>query len=190
MSKLIPILISTLLISVSSLAAITPDGTYQLDKDHANIGFSISHFGISDVIGRFNKFSGSVNFQAGGQSEVSFSIEAASVDTNQAKRDAHIKREDLFDVATFPTIDFKSTEITYDSEGDPSTITGDLNFRGETKSVIFNVEKVGAGKLQGKQRAGYKAFTSISRSEFGMTALRKIVGDEVNITVNLEIIKD
>jgi len=185
-------LISTaavLLFSTLSNAAQTPDGDYLLDKSHANIGFSVSHLGFSYVVGRFNQFDGEVKFEANGSSSVSFTVQAASVDTNVRRRDDHVRSEDFFDVETFPLISFSSTLITYDENGDPKTIQGDLEFHGEKKSVSFDVSTVGAGVFQTQTRSGYQAKTVINRSDFGITGFQGVVGEQIEITVNLELIK-
>jgi len=187
MNKIILTIVA--LFSTVGTAAQTPDGDYALDKDHAHIGFSVGHLGFSNVIGRFNQFDGSVKFEANGNSSVSFTVEAASVDTNVRRRDDHIRSDDLFDVETFPTINFSSTELTYDENGDPKTIKGNLDFHGEVKLVTFEVSTVGAGVFRGENRSGYVAKTIIDRNEFDITGLRGVVSDEITITVNLELIK-
>lgn len=172
------------------MAAVAPNGTYAVDTDHANIGFSVGHLGISNVIGRFNTFNGSMVVEAGGDSTVSFTIDTASVDTNQTRRDKHIRSEDFFDVESFPTISFSSTAVTYSADGDPKTITGDLSFHGEKNAVTFAVTAVGAGQFpQGTPRAGYSAETKIQRGDFGLDNFAGVVGEEITITVNVEIVK-
>ncbi|MEM7646384.1 MAG: YceI family protein [Pseudomonadota bacterium] len=177
------------IVSISAFAAQTPDGAYALDKDHAHIGFSVSHLGFSNVIGRFNSFDGDVGFEAGGNSSVRFSVDAASVDTNQSRRDDHIRSADFFDTDSYPKVTFQSTAITYDDQGDPKTITGNMSFHGEVNAVTFEVSNVGAGEFRGTKRAGYLATGKINRSEFGMDTFAGVVGEEITITVNLELIK-
>lgn len=181
--------IASMFISAAGIAAQTPNGTYAVDTDHAHIGFSVSHLGFSNVIGRFNEFEGLAVFEADGDSSVNFTIQAASVDTNQERRDRHVRSADFFDVATFPTISFRSTEITYTEEGDPATITGDLDFHGVINSVTFNVSTVGAGEFRGETRAGYQAVGNINRSEFDMDSFSGVVGEVITVTINLELIK-
>lgn len=185
------ILTSTILLLFATLAiaAQTPDGVYDLDKDHAHVGFSISHLGFSNVIGRFNTFNGEFVFQANGDSSVNFVIQTESVDTNQAKRDDHIRSDDFLNVDNFPTITFSSESVTYSNAGDPKTITGSLNLHGVTNTVTFDVQTVGAGTFGGKTRAGYVATTKIERGDYGIDTFAGIVGEEVTITVNIEIIK-
>ena len=187
----ITLFFATILTLAVSSAAITEDGTYALDKDHAHIGFSVSHLGISNAVGRFNEFDGSMTFVAGGESTVNFSIRTDSVDTNQKRRDKHLRSDDFFDVDNFSSIKFVSTAVTYTEAGDPKTITGDLTLLTETKSVTFDVTAVGAGAgPSNKQRAGYTATTVLKRSEFGMTKFVGIVGEDVTVSVNVEMIKN
>jgi len=182
------ILILCTLFSVTAMSAITEDGNYILDKDHANIGFEVSHLGFSFVVGRFNKFDGTIKFESGGNSEVNFTVEAKSIDTNNKKRDKHLKSEDFFDAETFTTIEFKSTTVAYDENGDPNKITGELLLHGVKKEVNFDVVAIGAGEALGKTKAGYKATTSINRTEFGMEGFSSI-GTEIDVSINLEIEK-
>ena len=186
MKKLL--LMAITLLSLNAMSAQTENGEYVLDKDHANIGFEVSHLGFSFVVGRFNKFDGTVKFEAGGNSEVNFTVEAKSIDTNNKQRDKHLRNEDFFDVETFPTVNFKSTKVTYNESGDPLTIVGELLLHGVKKEVTFDVIAIGAGEARGKIKAGYKATTSIIRNDFGMTGFETI-GSKIDITVNLEIQK-
>lgn len=192
MKSIIKVLIlKTLLFgfSVANGAAIAKDGNYELDTTHANIGFSVKHLGISNTIGRFNSFYGQLDLKANGDSSISFSIDAKSVDTNNKKRDAHLRNSDFFEVDTFPTIDFKSTSIDYDNDGNIKSITGDLDLHGVVNSVTFDVQTLGAKRFLGKYRAGFKAVTTINRSDFDMDRLLKVVSDQVAITVDIELIK-
>ena len=179
------------LVAATTFAAIAEDGAYSLDKDHANVGFSVTHLGISNTVGRFNTMSGDFNLVSGGDSTVTFSIETDSIDTNQKRRDKHLKSNDFFNVKKFKTIDFKSTAVTYSEEGDPLTITGDMTMLGETKSVTFDVTPVGAGNgPAGDTRAGYSVKTVVLRSDFGLgQKFNGVVGDEVTVDVQIEIIK-
>lgn len=184
------IAILSLLFAATSMAAIAPNGSYVLDRDHANVGFSVSHLGISNVVGRFNTINGSMTFEANGNSKVEFTIDSESVDTNQPRRDKHIRSEDFFDVESYPKITFNSTKLTYTEDGDPKTITGDLSLHGEKLPVTFDVSVVGSGEFpQGTQRAGYMATAKINRGDFGIDSFKGVVGEEISITVNLEIIK-
>ena len=127
-----------------SMAAVANSGNYAVDKTHTNIGFKVSHMGISLVVGRFNTFDGQFNFEPNGESSVSIDVEIASVDTNNARRDRHLRSADFFDASRFPNMTFRSSNVTYDAEGNPSTITGALSFHGVENTVTFEVAPVGA----------------------------------------------
>lgn len=191
--KVLTISAATMLMSAVSFGAQTPAGTYSLDKAHTHIGFSVSHLGISNTIGRFNEFGGKVVFDPNGTSSVNFTIDAESVDTNNSRRDDHVRSDDFFDVDNFDEITFVSTAVTLNDDGDPKEIKGNLDFHGETKEVTFKVENVGNGQTKSNGqtilRAGYKATAVIDRRDFDITGFQGVVGNDIAITVNIEILK-
>ena len=167
--------------------------TYKIDPVHSTAIFRISHLGSSFVYGRFDDVEGTFTVDEQKPDDVMFdvSIKAASVDTNSAARDKHLKSADFFSVNEFPALTFKSTSVK--AEGDKKyDVTGDLTIHGVTKSVTATVDFVGtADGTQMKMgfRAGYKAHMTIKRSDFGMDKLVGPVGDEVRLTVSLEGVK-
>ncbi len=186
-------IILTVVLFVSSVAisAEMPNGQYSVDPDHASVGFSVSHLGVSNVQGRFNKFKGGLTFETNGNSSVEFEIDAASVDTNQPRRDDHIRSADFFDVASNPKITFKSEAITYSDSGDLAQIKGVLNLHGQARKVTFDIALIGSVEFpKGTLRVGFVAETKINRGDFGITAFPGVVGEEISITVNLEVIKN
>ncbi len=185
MNKLL--LLISILFATHIQAAQTPDGNYKLDKAHAHIGFKVSHLGFSHVFGRFNKFDGKVNYVAGGTSNIEFTIQTKSIDTNNRKRDDHLRSSDFFDVDLYDTITFKSTAVNY-TDGDPNQITGLLTLKGVEKAVVFEVKPIGAGESRGKAKAGYEATTTIDRTDFDMGGFSTI-GESIEIIVNLEMEK-
>jgi len=120
---------------------------------------------------------------------VEVAIDAASVDTNNDKRDGHIESPDFLSAKEFPSITFKSTAVKASGEG-RFEVTGDLDFRGVTKSITVPVTLVGKGQMQGKQVAGYEASFSIKRSDFGSTygLDEGALGDEVFLILSLEVV--
>tara|TARA_B100000749_G_scaffold280895_2_gene280626 strand:- start:22900 stop:23481 length:582 start_codon:yes stop_codon:yes gene_type:complete len=175
------------LAGMPALATTAVPGTYGLDKSHTNIGFRVSHMGISFVVGRFNDFQGSFKFEPNGDSSASFSIDVNSIDTNNARRDGHLKTADFFDVASFPRMTFESTRVTYDEAGNPATIEGELTLHGQTNPVVLKVSTVGTGVDQlGRTHSGFHATTTILRSEYGMDKLLLAAGDEVEIIIDIE----
>jgi polyisoprenoid-binding protein YceI len=176
--------------SLSAFATVAPAGNYQLDPDHTNVGFEVGHLGIGLVVGRFDRFQGSVAFNPGGESKVSIDVEIASIDTKVDQRDTHLRSADFFDAAQFPTMHFESTKVTYDSEGNPSSIEGNLSFHGVTQPLTLNVTPLGTGPgPMGETRAGFKATGTVKRTQFGMKKLLAIAGDEVTILLNVEGIR-
>jgi polyisoprenoid-binding protein YceI len=160
--------------------------------------FKVRHMMIAYVKGGFSGISGVLHLDESDytKSTVEASIPAASVRTVDEKLDAHLKNADFFDVEKFPTLTFKSTNI-QSTGGRNYAVTGDLTIHGVTKSVILMVEDVSGPSIdpQGKKRIGLSGSTKIARKDFGLTwnvALEfggVLVGDEVTITLDLELIK-
>ena len=182
--------LATVIQANSAFAATAQAGNYEVDHAHTNIGFAVSHLGFSLVIGRFNSFKGDISFNPNGESSVNVEIDAGSVDTNSERRDNHLRSADFFEVTRFPKLTYKSQSVEYDQNGDPSKILGTLTLHGVSKPVPLTVTPVGAGEDPfGDVRTGYQASATIKRSEFGMNNLIPVAGDEVEITINLEAIK-
>lgn len=162
--------------------------TFKADNVHSSVIFRIKHLNVSYSYGRFNELSGMFTFDDAKpeQSKFEFEVKVDSVDTADAKRDAHLKKAELFDAATYPTITFKSTAVkkTGDNTYD---VTGDLTLRGTTKPITVKLDRVGAGPdAWGGYRSGFETTFTIKRSDFGMTALKDGLGDEVRLLVSVE----
>ncbi|HLJ96043.1 MAG TPA: YceI family protein [Gemmataceae bacterium] len=162
---------------------------YTVDPMHSSVYFKISHLGLAPVFGRFNEFTGNFVLDPADASKCSFemTIKAESIDTNNPKRDSHLRSPDFFNTKQFPAITFKSTSVKPIKDG--YEVTGDLTMHGATKPVKFEV--VGGRAAQfppGTQRTGFAAELSVKRSEFGVGAeqFAKALGDEVRIAVGLE----
>lgn len=171
---------------------------YQLDPAHSTASFSIKHMMIAKVHGGFEKLSGTLIYDSDdfSQSFVEAAIDAGSINTREAQRDAHLKGADFFDVEKFPTISFKSSRIEKAGEGHLK-VTGDLTIHGVTKPVTLDVEGPSAEVKDpwGNTKIGASATTRIKRKDFGLNwnaALEAggfLVGDEVNITLEVQFIK-
>ncbi len=168
----------------------TPSGVYTLDTSHASVTFQISHLGFSNYTGRFNELNGTLNFDAKDptKSSVEIIINPASVDVNHRELEGKLKKnEDAFNVEKFSTITFKSTKVTKlsDTKG---TITGDLTLLGVTKPVTLDVTFNGSGMnpFAKAHTLGFSATGSIKRSEWGLKAWEKAVGDEVKLLIEVE----
>jgi polyisoprenoid-binding protein YceI len=180
--------------------ATTPIGTttWNIDPAHSAAEFKVKHMMISNVKGQFAKVTGTLTLDESdlSRSRVDALIEAASLETRDAQRDAHLKSADFFDVEKFPSLSFQSTGISLVRNGELA-IEGDLTIRGVTRKVVFSAEgpTPPAKDPWGNTRVGVSATTRISRKEFGLTwnaALESggfLVGDDVTITLDVQFIK-
>jgi len=172
-----------------------PVGTWSIDPAHSEAGFSVRHLMVSKVRGRISTFSGTVVIAEDPlQSSVEVTLDPASIDTRDAKRDEHLRSGDFFEVAAHPTWTFRSTGLRADD--DDWIVTGDLTIRGVTRSVELEVEFNGtSGDPWGGTRAGFSAETEISRKDFGLeyNAVLEtggvVIGDTVKIELEIEAIK-
>lgn len=184
------ILKSFVLSTVTSLIAIPALATsYEVDKAHTHVGFKIDHLMISEVHGRFNDFHGTFEFDEKTKklSNVNFTVKTASIDTNQADRDKHLRTADFFNVEKYPEMTFVSTDVK-NKKGKPDEITGNLTILGVTKKVTFDLDYEGITKDGwGNQVLAWKADIDVNRKDFGMTWNQKLdqggfaVGDKVEI---------
>jgi len=170
---------------------------WEIDSSHSSVHFSVRHLVIAKVRGVFARWSGSVNVPDGDFSKatVDVTIDASSIDTGVAQRDAHLKSADFFDVAEFPELRFAGKRVQPRS-GTEVQVVGDLTIRGITREVVLRVEQHGQAKDPwGNVRAAFTAKTSIDRKDFGLTwnqALETggvMVGDRVEIEAEIEAVK-
>jgi polyisoprenoid-binding protein YceI len=173
-------------LALSPLAALAD--TFNIDAGHSAVMFKVKHFGVSNAYGRFNKFSGT--YTSGDAPAVTIEVDAASVDSANAKRDDHLKGPDFFNVNETPKITFKSTKWEDKGEG-LAHVTGELTLHGVTKTVTIPVTKVGEGNdPYGGYRVGFEATFTIKRSEFGISyGLPAAVGDDVTLIVSVEAVR-
>ena len=170
-------------------------GTWAADPSHSDAGFTVRHAGIAKVRGAVAITEATITIGADlTASGVTATLDAASIDTRDAVRDAHLKSPDFFDVEAFPVWTFASTSVAgSDAEG---VVTGDLTIHGVTRQVTLATEFNGtAVDPYGNLRAGFSASTEISRKDFGLTwnavleAGGVLVGDKVKITLEISAIK-
>jgi polyisoprenoid-binding protein YceI len=172
--------------------------TWNIDPAHAVAEFKVKHMMISNVKGQFAKVTGALTLDESDltHSRIEAVIEAGSLETRDAQRDAHLKSEDFLHAEKFPTLSFQSTRIRAVGVGELA-VEGDLTIRGVTRKVVFSVEGPTPAKKDpwGNTRIGVSATTKINRKDFGLTwnaALETggiLVGDEVAITLEVEFIK-
>ena len=170
-------------------------GTWTLDPTHSTIAFTVKHLAISKVRGSFEKFELTIVTapeDSDGITSIDAVIDVASVNTNQAQRDGHLRTSDFFQVDEFPTATFHSTGGTWD--GDDFTIVGDLTLRGVTKQIELKGELGGVTTdSQGNTKAGASASTTINRHDFGVSwnaALEAgglTLGDDVKIDIDIQV---
>jgi len=171
-------------------AETTATGKYKIDPAHTTVLFTVSHLGFSNLVGRFNTVEGNMVLEPHGNSSVEVEIRTASIDTNHGKRDDHLRSPDFFNAKLYPVIRFTSKKVTYDEKGEPVKLAGDLTLHGVTRPVTLDVTPIGAGKDPwGGYRAGYKAYTVIKRSDYGMNFMQGGIGDDIRIDLNIEATK-
>ena len=167
--------------------------TWVIDPNHSSVEFSIRHL-FSKVPGKFTKFSGTIVYDAANvaSSSVKAEIDAASISTANEKRDGHLKSEDFFDVAKYPTIVFESTSSAGAGEN-KLKVAGNLTMHGVTKPVTLDVTFLGAGPgMGGRQVSGFEAVGKVNRKDFNIVWNRNLdqggtlLGDDVDIRLNIE----
>lgn len=166
---------------------------YEIDASHSTVGFKIRHV-VTKTSGRFTKFSGTISYEAGKPAAwtVTADIDPASINTDNEKRDGHLRSPDFFDTAKFPKMSFKSVKVT-DAKGDSAKLHGELTMHGVTKPVVLDLEFTGAGKDPwGNEKAGFSAKGKLNRKDFGIVWNKAvdnggfILGDEVEINLEIE----
>jgi polyisoprenoid-binding protein YceI len=171
-------------------------GTYVLDQAHKRVGFVARHMMVSKVRGQFAEATATIAIADNPlESSVTATIQAPSIETGQADRDAHLRSGDFLDVETHPTLEFRSTGVK-SHRGNEFVLTGDLTIRGVTRPVELDVEFEGAGRSPyGQEIFGSTATTEIDREDFGLTwnvALETggvLVGKKVKIEIEGEAIR-
>ena len=181
----------TLAAALSAPAFAAPE-TYVLDSAHSFPRFSYNHFGYSTQVSRFNKTTGKIVYDKEAKTaSVDIVIDATSVDSGFPVFNEHLRGEDFFDTAKYPTATFKSTKVVF--EGDkPSAIEGNLTIKGITKPVTLTVTSFHAmpHPMKKKDAIGANAFTTVKRSDFNAGKYAPNVGDEIRIDLGVEAIKE
>jgi polyisoprenoid-binding protein YceI len=170
--------------------------TWNVDRVHSNVRFSVSHMVVSDVEGKFKMFDGKLEHTKADFSDakVSFTVDVNSVDTDNDMRDKHLKGDDFFNAEKFPAMKFQSTSMK-PLGNNKYQMAGNLTIRDITKPVLFDVTFGGTTNAGGKTKAGFKAKTSINRFDYNLKwnkateAGGLVVGKDVDIAVNVELDK-
>lgn len=187
--------ILTAILAATGLAHAAP---YKIDATHTEVGFKVQHLMISDVKGRFNKYEGSFDFdeKKNELKAIDVKIEAASIDTNNKDRDAHLNSDDFFATKKFPLITFKSDKV---DGKDPKNlkVSGTLTIHGVSKPVVLDVVNKGSAvDPWGNEKVGFSATTKVNRKDFGLNWNKTLdkggvaLGEEVSIMIDGEAAKD
>jgi len=212
--KLFTILIASVAVALSSFVSIKADNnpgkplvknnfktsyaptTWTVDKAHSNVKFTVTHMVVSEVGGTFKVFDGTMEHTKPDYSDakISFSVDVASINTDNERRDGHLKSDDFFNAEKFPQMKFVSTSFT--PEGDNKyKLAGNLTIRDVTKPVSFDVTYGGSVTDKGAVKSGFKAKTTINRFDYNLkwsTATEAgglVVSKNVDVIVNLELKK-
>ena len=192
MSKLTQLAATITLAAALAAPAVAAPETYVLDSAHSFPRFSYNHFGYSTQVSRFNKTTGKIIYDKEAKiASVDIVIDTTSVDSGFPVFNEHLRSEDFFDTAKYPTATFKSTKVIF--EGDkPSAIEGKLTIKGISKPVTLTVTTFHAmpHPTNKKDAIGANAFTTVKRSEFNAGKYAPNVGDEIRIDLGVEAIKE
>jgi len=195
MKKISTLLILTTVLFTSAFAQTAK--TWNVDKMHSAVKFSVSHLVVSEVDGSFKMFDGSMVADNAdfSNAKINFTVDVNSINTDNASRDGHLKADDFFNAEKYPAMTFKSTSFKKKS-GNMYELIGDMTIRDVTKKVVFAVKYGGTAKdPYGNTKAGFKATGSINRLEYGLKwntlteAGGAVVGADVDLTINLEMVQ-
>ncbi len=185
--------LTTGLLALAAPLALAQTSTWVPDRAHSEVDFTIRHMSISNVRGQFGNIGGKIILNEAdiAKSSVQVTIDMNTIDTGSEARDADLKTDSFFDVAKFPTATFTSTSIT--KNGADLTVTGNLTLHGVTKPVVLMAEGP-SGPVPGmdhKPHAGFSATATISRTAFGIGPkyVPSVIGDDVKLTIDLEVVK-
>ena len=179
-------LVASVVLALVAVPVLAAD-TYKVDPVHSTLIFRAKHANIGMFYGRFNAIAGQFTLDEAdpAKSSFNFEVQAGSVDTQNEKRDAHLKSPDFFNAKQYPTITFKSTAVKKGEQTNVLEVTGDLTFHGVTKRITVPIELVGKGQFPpGTARAGIETVFTIKMSEYdvkGIPAAPGMLGDEVRL---------
>ncbi len=185
---------NTLLLLFLLAAGTTFAQTWAIDKAHSKIAFNVTHMAVSEVEGNFRDFDASVVTKSAdfNGAQITFTAKTASIDTDNERRDNHLKSPDFFDAEKHPEVSFKGNLI---KKGNKYTLKGDLTLKGVTKPVEFDVTYGGTVNTGRGEKAGFKILGTINRQDYGLTWSNKtptgelVVGDDVDIIGKIELDK-
>ena len=178
----------------ASSGAFAAAETYVMDNHHTQVEFSWNHFGFSNPVANFDQIEGSINYDADDitKSSVEATITTASINSHVKDLDEHLSSADFFDVAKYPTATFKSTSVKKGAADNKLLVSGDLTIHGVTKPVTIDatLNRAAPHPMSKQPTVGFDGVLFIKRSDFGMSKYLPGVGDEVQITIQVEASKD
>jgi polyisoprenoid-binding protein YceI len=192
--KIQKVLLAVVVIAAATVALAAD--VYELDPAHSRVGFSVRHMMLSDVEGSFGEFSGKIELDGTDVAQLKASgvVKAASINTENKDRDAHLRSPDFFDAAKYPEITFQSRNV--EKRGGQYVLLGDLTMHGVTKEIPLTITMAGPiADMMGKSRIAVKASATINRQDFGVKWSKTldngglVVGDEVNIAISTEAVQ-
>jgi polyisoprenoid-binding protein YceI len=182
--------------SATASSTLIPTGVWAVDPAHSRVGFAVKHMGIATVRGTFDRFDGALRIDGGlSRTEITASIDAASVNTNEEQRDAHLRSPDFFDADTFPEVRFESSSVRQLDE-ETLTVAGNLTMHGITQPVELEAEITGfETDPWGNERVGIELTGQLSRGAFGMKFNQALgggnvlVSDKVKLSIDISAIR-
>jgi len=167
-------------------------GDYKIDPAHTTIIFKISHIGISHYVGRFDKIEGAMNLDADDitKTDLDVTVATSSIDVNNPDLEEDLRTPNWFDVLKYPVATFRMKKIEKIGPA-KAKITGDFTLKGQTHDVVLDAVLVGSSTnpMTGKPAIGFSATGSFNRSDYGMSNLEPLIGDEVDLDIEAELDK-
>ena len=175
------------LFSLAIVASTFAQTTWTIDKSHSKVGFNVIHRAVSDVEGKFNDFDGTIVSKSEdfNGAEISFVARTTSIDTDNERRDTHLKSPDFFEAEKFPEITFKGNLV---KDGGKYRLVGDFTMKGVTKKVEFDVTYGGSINTERGAKAGFKLSGSVNRQDYGLSWNNKLKGGELAVSDNVDLI--
>jgi polyisoprenoid-binding protein YceI len=176
-----------LVVAASAMAQSSAQGNWSVDKAHSKVAFNVTHMAVSDVEGNFKDFDGSVVSKTDdfNGAEVTFTAKTASIDTDNERRDGHLKSPDFFDAEKFPEISFKGNLV---KDAGKYKLKGNFTMHGVTKPVEFDVTYGGTINTGKGYKAGFKLTGQINRQDYGLTWSNKLATGEMVVSDTVDVI--
>lgn len=179
-------------LAVTTLASAAMPTQWELDDSHTRVGFEVEHLGFSTTMGRFDKVDGTLNYnmKAPEATQMSFVIDTNSINTAWEARDEHLRKDDFFNVAKYPTMTFKSTQVDFINPIQ-AKVTGDFTLLGKTMPLTLDVtlKKLADSPMTKEPVIGFRATGNIDRTAYGMTAFAQGITTNVPIQIDGELIE-